>query len=207
MSRRLPLRGRAKLQLSLCDRSAGFCLEPRDVQPDITTTWLGMVGPGVKRAGVDNTTWSDHTDIRPIMLVLLGLDDDYAHEGRALVEELRDFALPSAVRKSNEEGGSLRRLARALKKINSPVGPLGLASLSISTAALESNAPNDVTYSQLENQLISFTNQRDHLAAEMLVLLEGAEFAGQPIDQEQAAELVGEADRLIDQVTEMARNP
>jgi hypothetical protein len=177
------------------------------VQPDITTTWLGMVGPGVKRAGVDNTTWSDHTDIRPIMLVLLGLDDDYAHEGRALVEELRDFALPSAVRKSNEEGGSLRRLARALKKINSPVGPLGLASLSISTAALESNAPNDVTYSQLENQLISFTNQRDHLAAEMLVLLEGAEFAGQPIDQEQAAELVGEADRLIDQVTEMARNP
>src|SRR5437764_8022723 len=48
-----------------------FAWNHGDVQPDITTTWLGMVGPGVSNLGVDSTTWSDHTDIRPTLMVLL----------------------------------------------------------------------------------------------------------------------------------------
>jgi len=29
-----------------------------DVNPDINTTWLGMVGPGVKQLGIDHSIWS-----------------------------------------------------------------------------------------------------------------------------------------------------
>jgi hypothetical protein len=60
-----------------------------------------LVGPGIERedeeGGVDHATFSDHTDIRPTMLTLVGLRDDYAHEGRALVEKFSDRAVPSAI--------------------------------------------------------------------------------------------------------------
>src|ERR1017187_9448302 len=56
------------------------------VSPQINTTWLGLVGPGVARGGVDGSTWSDHTDIQPTMMNLLGLRDDYTPDGRVLVE-------------------------------------------------------------------------------------------------------------------------
>jgi hypothetical protein len=53
------------------------------VGSQINTTWLGMVGPGVARLGVDNTLWSDHSSIQPTMMVLLRLHDDYLPDGRA----------------------------------------------------------------------------------------------------------------------------
>src|SRR5215471_18271071 len=69
----------------------GFAWNHGDVQPEITNTWLALVGPGIEQGdeggGVDHATFSDHTDIRPTMLTLVGLRDDYAHEGRALVEK------------------------------------------------------------------------------------------------------------------------
>jgi hypothetical protein len=111
----------------------GFAWNHGDVQSDISTTWLGIVGPGVQNNGVDKRTWSDHTDIRPTMMLLLGLQDDYTHDGRALVEDLRENALPIAVRRS-ALGFTL--LASEYKQITAPVGKLGLASLAVSTAAL-----------------------------------------------------------------------
>jgi len=68
----------------------GFAWSHGDVQSDITVTWLGMVGPGVKHLGATGDVWSDHTDVRPTMLSLLGLQDDYAHDGRALFEVMYD---------------------------------------------------------------------------------------------------------------------
>jgi len=32
-----------------------------DVSPDINTTFLGLVGPGVRNLSVDDRTWTDHT--------------------------------------------------------------------------------------------------------------------------------------------------
>src|SRR5262249_47491892 len=69
---------------SCVTQQPGFAWNHGDVQPQITTTWLGLVGPGVDQAGVDSVTFSDHTDVRPTMLSFLGLKDDYPHEGRAL---------------------------------------------------------------------------------------------------------------------------
>jgi hypothetical protein len=173
------------------------------VSPEITTTWLGMVGPGVNDKGTDGTTWSDHTDIRATMLLLLGLKDDYPHQGRVLIEELTNGVIPQALQNS----GQFIPLAQILKQIDAPVGQLALASLVVSTRALESNDAGDATYNQLENQLVSFTNQRDDLAAQMLALLEGAEFNGQTIDQQQAQQLISQAQALLNQVNSLAGNP
>jgi hypothetical protein len=175
----------------------GFAWNHGDVQPQITTTWLGLAGPGVDVAGQDNATWADHTDVRPLMLTLVGLQDDYQHEGRALVEKMSGWAQPSAVKKS----ANFVALAQVLKQISAPVGPLGLASLHASTIAMESgNAGDDSTYASIENQLASFTEQRDALVAQIVPLLEAAEFNGTPIPDATAASLIQQGHDLLSSV-------
>ncbi len=177
--------------------NSGFAWNHGDVQPDITTTWLGMVGPGVDQTGIDSTTWSDHTDIRPTILTLAGLKDDYSHDGRVLVEDLTGWAQPSAVKKST----SFVSLAQMYKQIDACVGQLGLKSLAVSTKALESgSSSDDSTYTQLENHLISISGQRDSLAAQMIALLEGAEFSGKPFSDAQAQSLISQGQALLNQV-------
>jgi len=178
----------------------GFAWNHGDVSPDINTTWLGMVGPGVDQTGVDSATWSDHTDIRSTMLMLLGLKDDYSHDGRALVEDLTGWAQPPAVKKS----GSFVSLAQMYKQIDACVGQLGLATLAVSTKALESgSSSDDSTYTNLENQLTSISTQRDALAAQMIALLENAEFNGQPFSNQQARQLISQGQALLNSVNTM----
>ena len=172
----------------------GFAWNHGDVQPEIVTTWLGMVGPGVDQTGIDSTTWSDHTDIRPTIMTLLGLKDDYSHDGRALVEDLTGYAQPSAVKKSS----SFVALAQIYKQLDACVGQFGLATLSASTTALESgSSSDDSTYTNLENQLASFGSLRDTLAGQMIALLEGAEFSGQPFSDAQAQSLITQGQTLL----------
>jgi hypothetical protein len=159
-----------------------------------------MVGPGVNQTGIDDTTWSDHTDIRPTILTLVGLQDDYSHDGRVLVEELSGYAQPSAVKNSD----SFIDLAQIYKQLDGCVGQFGLATLSASTRALQSGSPsNDSTYTTLENKLMSFGSQRDALAAQMIALLEGAEFNGQPFSDSQAQSLISQGQALLDQVNNL----
>jgi hypothetical protein len=179
----------------------GFAWNHGDVQPQITTIWLGMAGPGIDQVGLDSATWSDHTDIRPTTLTLVGLKDDYQQQGRALVEEFNGFAQPDAVKK----GGDFLPLAQALKQISAPVGPFGLATLHASTVALKSgNGGTDATYTSIENQLVSFGNQRDALAAQILSLLEAAEYFGAPIPKDTAKSLLQQAQDLLSSVQSYA---
>jgi len=172
----------------------GFAWNHGDVQPDITTTWLGMVGPGIAQLGIDNTTWSDHTDIRPTLMVLLGLHDDYGHDGRALTEDFTGWARPAATMKSD---GYLK-VARMYKQLDAAVGDFGLTTLSASTRGINSgSSADDGSYSQMENQLTSLTSQRDALAGQMIGLLEAAEFSGQPISEQQAQSLVAQGQALL----------
>jgi hypothetical protein len=90
------------------------------------------------------------------------------------------------------------------KRINAPVGELGLASLTVSTKALESDSAGDSTYTQLENKLLSITQERNALASQMITLLQGAEFNGQVIDKSQAQQLIDQGEALIDQVNALA---
>jgi hypothetical protein len=172
-----------------------------DLSPDINTTWLGMVGPGVNTTGEDDATWSDHTDIRPTILVMVGLKDDYTDAGRVLFEDLADSALPTAVVNSR---AILTQLAQVYQQINAPVGQLGLDSLKVSTKAIESNDTGDTTYTNLENQLISITTQRNTLASQMISVLSGAEFNNQPVDATQAHQLINQGNALLLQVSSLA---
>lgn len=176
----------------------GFAWNHGGVAPEINTTFLGLVGPGVKVKGVDDDVWSDHTDIRPTMLALVGLKDDYQSQGRVLAEDFHHWALPDGVEDSHDE---FVELARAYKRINAPVGELGLASLKVSTKAL---AGDEATYQKLENQLSFITSLRNHIADAMLEKLTDAEFHGKRISEGEERELVLESRALVDYVNWLA---
>jgi len=97
-----------------------------DVAPEINTTFMGLVGPGVRHLGVDHGVWTDHTDTRPTVLALLGLKDDYRADGRVIFEILRSDATPDGL---HQDRAALRRLADAYKQLNAAVGQFGLDSL------------------------------------------------------------------------------
>lgn len=173
-----------------------------NVQPDVTTTWLGMAGPGVQNLGVDNRTWSDHTDIRPTMMALLGLKDDYAHDGRVLYEDLNPSVLPAALQ---SQSNVIVALAKAYKQIEAPVGEFGLGTLQISTGGLQSgSAASDPSYASSEALLLSLGAQRDGLKSQMIALLENAEFNGATIDPGQAQSLINASWKLIQRVTDLS---
>ncbi len=94
-----------------------------------------LISRSYKTVGVDSTTWSDHIDIRPTILALIRLKDDYAHEGRVLFEDLADSALPTSVVNSRQ---IITELAQVYQKINAPVGEFDLKTLQLSTKAIES---------------------------------------------------------------------
>jgi hypothetical protein len=165
-----------------------------------------MVGPGV-RHGADGDSavqFSDHTDIRPTILALVGLQDDYIHDGRVLFEALNPSAVPQSLTAHRD---TLLQLARVYKQINAPVGPLGLGSLKVSTAALASNSDNDEVYTRLEGTIAAWQQQRDVIAHQMRALLEGAAFGGNPISEQQAKRLISQGQHLLNQVASCAEEP
>jgi hypothetical protein len=166
----------------------GFAWNHGDFQEQITKTWLGLVGPGVQHAGPTDAFFSDHTDNRPTIMSLLGLKDDYAHDGRVLYEILDDH--PGWVRNKD----ILIRLARAYKDINAPVGRLGRKTFAVSTAALNGD---DATYTQLEAKLAHLTEARNTIAQQMIDMLEGSAFENKSVDREKAELLIREAETLI----------
>jgi len=155
----------------------------------------------VKAQGLTDSVWSDHTDIRPTILSLVGLKDDYQSQGRVLAEYLHRWAVTDSV---SDSGDVFLDLARAYKRINAPVGELGHATLKISTVAL---AGNDSTYNRLENRLQSITSFRDALASIMLDRLTAAEFHGKPINPREACILIFQADALLEYTDELAAHP
>jgi hypothetical protein len=184
------------------NESAAFVWNHGGIDKEVVTTFLGLVGPGVQNNRIDDDVWSDHVDIRPTMLVLTGLKDDYQSEGRALVEELQYWAIPDAIRDSGDE---FVELAQAFKKINAPNAVLGRTSLQVSTRALASGSPgSDSTYIRLENDLSNITTLRDTIAADMLQRLEDAEFNGKRISDEKERQLTREAEGLLESVEALA---
>jgi hypothetical protein len=171
---------------------AGFAWNHGDFQPQITNTWLGMVGPGVRKLGEFGAIFSDHTDTRPTILRLVGLKDDYAHDGRVLFEALTHDVLGEGLRAHQD---TLSALAAAYKAINAPLGPLGVNTLTgISTTAL---ANDDGTYAILEAQIQAITAKRNDIAGQMIEMLEGAAFDNHPIDEAKAQQLIDRANDLL----------
>ena len=174
------------------------------IQREIATIWLGMVGPGVSNAGQDDSTWSDHTDVRPTMLSLVGLKDSYLHDGRVLTEAIDEHAQPVRLRGHTH---TLSQFAALYKQINAPFGQLGVDTLKISTAALASGDGNDSVYTTLTNKILHWTDERDALAAEMKAMLDGAAFGDEVFDEVQSGVLIDRAQALLDDVSSCAANP
>jgi outer membrane murein-binding lipoprotein Lpp len=165
------------------------------LQPEIATTWAGIVGPGVRHNG-DDATWADHTDVRPTMLNLVGLRDTYVHDGRVLIDQLDASAVPQSLRAHRE---TLRRLGEVYKQLNAPFGTFSMSLLKTSTRAIKSgSSSNDSTYMSLENQIAELTAQRDRLASEIKAALDGAAFSDRSLNEQQAKRWIDAAQSLID---------
>jgi predicted transcriptional regulator len=167
-----------------------FAWNHGDIQDEIASTWIGLVGPGVRNGG-DFTGWTDHTDVRPTMLSLLGLSDDYTDDGRVVSQVLAPGSVPPALHSSDAIA-----LGDVLKQLDAPFGQFGMDTLKGSTQALASNTNKDNRYTTLEKTIASITDQRDQLVDQIKAVLANAE-AGQAIDHNQAAGLLDRADGLL----------
>ncbi|HSV24826.1 MAG TPA: hypothetical protein VLJ17_17560 [Xanthobacteraceae bacterium] len=176
----------------------GFAWNHGDVQQDITRTWFAMAGPGVRTLGRNDEVFSDHTDIRPTIMALLGLNDDYIHDGRVLVEDLDEQALPHQLRDGRED---FAELAKVYKQLNAPLGSLGRNSLKFANRAITSD---DTTYRKYLKQIGDITVARDQLAAQINTVLNAAAFE-KSVGERENEDLVERAKRLIDQVEDLAR--
>jgi hypothetical protein len=171
----------------------GFAWNHGDIQNPIATVWLGLAGPGVQHQGENDTLWMDHTDVRPTMLALLGLKDDYEHDGRVLVEALRTLGLPAPLSTSVPV---FAQLAQVYKQINAPFGIFGNTTL-IGLATPGISSTDDLLYQDNEDTIASQTAQRTALAGQIRTLLENTEFGGQPFNYPLAGKLIKESETLL----------
>ena len=175
------------------------CVDPKfawnhgDFQDEIANTWLGMVGPGVARNGVDSKTWTDHVDIRPTINALAGLSDSYEDDGRVITQVLGH----------GESGGEpATQLGDAYKQLNAPFGSFGLDTLVASTAAIQST--DELKYDSIETQIANLTAKRDVLAGTIRAALNDQAAGGDRINGDQAHDWTKRAQSLIDQAHALA---
>lgn len=184
---------------SCVTQNTGFAWNHGDYAAEINTNYVGLVGPGVANLGLDGSgpaegpssagadsgqmtvpgsgtagTWVDETDIRPTLIYLAGLKDDYVSDGRVISEILarptRGLASPF-----------VEQLGQCYKQLNSSVGEFGTDTLIASTRALESTSPGDTVYSTTEQALSQVEQQRDLVAGTIKQSLDGAEFGGSAV--------------------------
>jgi hypothetical protein len=187
--------------VTFCEPAGGDAWNHGTVGSQINTTWLGMVGPGVEHLGIDNSVWSDHTNIQPTMMALLRLRDDYAPDGRVLGEIITPSALPRGMR---EHRGELQLLGQVYTQLEAPVGAFGLDTLTASTRALASHSAGDATYTSIENRLEHLGGQRDNVAAQMRAILLGAAFDGRSLNVGRALQLIRQGYQLLGEAAALA---
>ena len=184
---------------SCVTQNTGFAWDHGDYAAEIDTTYFAVTGPGVKHLGLDGDTpsqgpssagpdsgqvtvpgshtrgtWIDQTDIRPTLLYLAGLRDDYQTDGRVITEVLA--APDRALRPSG-----VTALGACYKQLNSSVGQFGTATLQAATKAMESNSTGDATYTRTDRALSALEQARDHLTGVVKGELSAAAFGNRPV--------------------------
>ncbi|HEY2129342.1 MAG TPA: hypothetical protein VGH77_19375 [Streptosporangiaceae bacterium] len=180
-------------------QSTGFAWDHGAYAAEINTNYAAFAGPGVERLGLDGPTasqgpssagansgqievtdqhlpgpWVDETDIRPTLMYLTGLRDDYEHDGRVITQILgkpnRALSDPAVT-----------ALGECYKQLNSSVGQFGAATLAASTNAVDSTSPGDATYLHVNQALTGLDKVRDALAGRIKGELETAAFSDTPV--------------------------
>ncbi len=164
--------------------SPGFAWNHGDIQEEIGNTWAGIVGPGVAANGVDASTWTDHTNLRPTIMALTGLTDDYTQDGLVLSQALTSAGTPAAL---NAQKTAAQRLGQLYEQLNAPFGQFGTDTLKASTNGIESSVRGDLVYKGIETNIQLLSGLRNALAGRIHDALQGAEFGGRPISTFQAA--------------------
>jgi hypothetical protein len=176
-----------------------FAWSHGDIQPEIATNWLGLVGPGVKNLGVDSKTWTDHTNVRSTTLALAGLRDSYVNDGRVLIEAIQTKALPQSL---IAHRATLLRLGDVYEQVNAAFGQFGLNLLTASTRAVKST--DETQYESIETSIANLAAQRDELAAQIKAALNAAAFDDQALNEQQAKAWIAQAQSLLDQASALA---
>jgi len=174
--------------------------------PHIDITWAAFVGPNVKASGVDGPdvshgpavldpnstktvpemstkgTWADEPDIRPTLLSLVGLRDDYRPDGRVITEILKH--VPHALAGTDD-------LAAAYKQLDASVGTFGTDTMIADTAAMASgSSSDDQQWVRTEQALTGLALARTVVATKISQTLTAAAFYGaRPSQSTVAAEL------------------
>jgi hypothetical protein len=191
--------GAANCAIPCVSQNTGFAWDHGDYAAEIDTNWFGLVGPGVAHLGLDGSaadagpssagansgqvtvpgsgttgTWIDETDIRPTLMYLAGLRDDYEHDGRVITQFL---AHPNGALRSP----GVAALGACYKQLNSSVGQFGTATLQAATKAIESTSAGDQTYLRTDQVLSALERARDGLAGKIKGELEAAAFNDTPV--------------------------
>jgi hypothetical protein len=170
--------------------NSGFAYDHGYYSPNINITWVGMAGPGVANRGVDGPgptggnesqdpnsthtvpeastqgTWVEETDIRPTLLYLVGLHDDYESDGHVITQALTS---PSSTLVA------LNDLAKGYDQINSSVGQFATDTLIADTNALGTgSASDDSAYENVQSALQQLADDRDAAAAPIKQVLNNA---------------------------------
>jgi hypothetical protein len=205
---------------SCISQTTSFAYEHGDYAAEINTNWLGIAGPGVKNLGLDGTAagagpssagansgqvtvpgshttgpWIDETDIRPTIMYLAGLTDDYEHDGRVITQIL---ASPN----SALSAPGVAALGECYKQLNSSVGLFGTATLQASTKGIESSSPGDQTYLQTDKALLALDQARDKVALPIKGELEAAAFQNTPVSN--VSGLTAACQKVIDAAQSLA---
>ena len=197
----------------------GFAWNHGYYSPNIDITWAGIVGPGVAARGVDGPgpaqsneaqdpnsthtvpqasgtgTYVDEVDLRPTLLHLVGLRDDYQSDGTVISQVLT---------RPSQALQKVQALAEVYRQLNSSVGEFGTDTLLASSAALASgSASDDSEYTRIESALTDLANRRDALAAQIKGVLANAA-AGHSVSTAQVRGLGAQAQQLLDAAHRLA---
>jgi hypothetical protein len=197
----------------------GFAYDHGYYSPNIDITWAAMVGPGVAANGVDgpgptggneshdpnstNTvpeasthgTWIEEADLRPTLLHLVGLTDDYQSDGQVITQALSD---PSSTL------GQVAELGALYRQVNSSVGEFATDTLIADSKALASgSAADDSAYATEQTALLSLADHRDRVAALMKATLSRAAQGTAPGHGELQSEL-SQGRALLKQAAQLA---
>jgi hypothetical protein len=168
----------------------GFAYDHGYYSPNIDVTWAAFTGPGVAVRGLDgpqpadgnqphdpnstNTvpeastvgTWVEEADIRPTLLHLAGLSDDYQSDGHVITQALS--SVPPALAATAD-------LAAGYDQINSSVGQFATDTLIADTKALASGSgSDDSAFATEQSTLRQLADDRDQAAQQIKNTLSAA---------------------------------
>lgn len=182
--------------------NSGFVGIHGDYAPETDTTWAGFAGPGVRNVGLDTTDWTEHVDIRPTLLQLLGLTDDYTTDGRVITQIVQPGTASAPASLTDPKVSMLGMLQ---KRLNAPVyesaegamDGFGTATLAADTSALKSGSgTDDSLFTTVEADITLATAERNAVVADIDARLTAAS-SGTSIDPAAAAKDTAQGNCLV----------